>query len=113
MNTFGRIFRVSVFGESHGEAIGAVIDGVPAGIAICEDDFSADIDRRRSGAKGTTPRREADIPEILSGVYEGHTTGAPLAVIFRNGNTRSGDYSLFKAMPRPGHTDRVAHIKWN
>ncbi|MCX4334184.1 MAG: chorismate synthase [Bacteroidales bacterium] len=113
MNTFGRIFRVSVFGESHGEAIGAVIDGVPAGIAICEDDFSADIDRRRSGAKGTTPRREADIPEILSGVYEGHTTGAPLAVIFRNGNTRSGDYSLFKAMPRPGHTDRVADIKWN
>lgn len=113
MNTFGRKFRVSVFGESHGEAIGVVLDGVPAGLELSEADFDKDIDRRRSGAKGTTPRKEADRPVILSGVYEGHTTGAPLAVIFRNENTRSADYSLFAAMPRPGHADLTAALKWD
>jgi len=113
MDTFGRIFRVSVFGESHGAAIGAVIDGVTPGIKLSEEDFMADIMRRKSGARGTTPRIEADTPEILSGIYEGFTTGAPLAVIFRNGNTRSADYSLFKDVPRPGHADRTAALKWN
>lgn len=113
MNSFGRYFRVSVFGESHGVAVGAVLDGVPAGIPLAEADFMEDIDRRRSGARGTTPRRESDTPEILSGVYNGYTTGAPLTVIFRNGNTHSSDYELFKAMPRPGHADHVASIKWN
>ena len=74
MNTFGRKFRVSIFGESHGELIGAVIDGVPAGLELCEEDFQTDILRRKSGAKGTTPRIEADLPSIVSGIFEGHTT---------------------------------------
>ena len=112
-NTFGRIFRVSIFGESHGEAIGAVLDGVTPGIRLSQEDFMADILRRKSGARGTTPRIEADTPEILSGVFEGFTTGAPLAVIFRNGNTRSADYSQFRDVPRPGHADRTAAVKWN
>ena len=76
MNSFGRRFRVSIFGESHGEVIGVVMDGVPAGLELAEEDFMADILRRKSGAKGTTPRIEADMPTIVSGVYEGHTTGA-------------------------------------
>ena len=113
MNTFGRKFRVSIFGESHGELIGVVMDGVPAGLELSEQDFEQDILRRKSGAKGTTPRIEEDRPMIVSGVYEGHTTGAPLTVMFRNGNTRSGDYSLFEAMPRPGHADLTAALKWD
>ena len=113
MNTFGRKFRVSIFGESHGEFIGVVMDGVPAGLELSEQDFEQDILRRKSGAKGTTPRIEEDMPMIVSGVYEGHTTGAPLTVMFRNGNTRSGDYSLFEAMPRPGHADLTAALKWD
>ena len=113
MNTFGRIFRVSIFGESHGEAIGVVLDGVTPGIRLSQEDFTDDILRRKSGACGTTPRIEADTPEILSGVYEGFTTGAPLAIVFRNGNTRSADYSQFKDIPRPGHADRTAAVKWN
>ncbi len=113
MNTFGRKFRVSIFGESHGELIGVVIDGVPAGLELSEQDFAADIARRKSGAKGTTPRIEEDKPMIVSGIYEGHTTGAPLTVVFRNGNTHSEDYSLFAAMPRPGPADLTAALKWD
>lgn len=113
MNTFGRKFRVSIFGESHGEAIGVVLDGVPAGLELSEADFEKDIDRRRSGAKGTTPRKESDKPQIVSGVFEGHTTGAPLTILFRNENTKSQDYSLFAAMPRPGHADLTAALKWD
>lgn len=113
MNTFGRKFRVTVFGESHGERIGVVLDGVPAGIELSEDDFREDILRRKSGAKGTTPRIEDDMPQIVSGLFEGHTTGAPLTILFSNGNTRSADYSLFAAMPRPGHADLTAAIKWD
>lgn len=113
MNTFGRKFRVSIFGESHGELIGIVIDGVPAGLGLAPEDFEQDILRRKSGAKGTTPRIEADLPHIVSGVYEGHTTGAPLTIIFNNTNTHSSDYSLFAAMPRPGHADLTAALKWN
>ncbi|MCR5276385.1 MAG: chorismate synthase [Bacteroidales bacterium] len=113
MNTFGRIFRVGIFGESHGPAIGVVIDGVPEGIALGPADFEEDIARRASGAAGTTPRRESDEPHILSGVYEGHTTGAPLTLVFHNENTRSGDYAAFDEMPRPGHADYVAAVKWD
>ena len=113
MNTFGRKYRVSIFGESHGELIGVVLDGVPAGLELSEDDFMQDILRRKSGAKGTTPRIEADQPCIVSGVFEGHTTGAPLTVTFRNTNTHSSDYSLFAAMPRPGHADLTAALKWD
>ena len=113
MNTFGRKFRVTVFGESHGEAIGVVLDGVPAGLDLCEADFENDILRRKSGAKGTTPRLESDAPQILSGVYEGHTTGAPLTILFRNENVKSQDYSQFAALPRPGHADLTAALRWD
>lgn len=113
MNTTGRKFRVSIFGESHGEVIGVVMDGVTAGLELCEQDFEQDILRRKSGAKGTTPRIEADKPTIVSGVYEGHTTGAPLTVTFSNTNTHSSDYELFAAMPRPGHADLTAALKWD
>ena len=113
MNTFGRKFKVSIFGESHGELIGVVLDGVPAGLELSERDFEQDILRRKSGAKGTTPRIESDRPKIVSGVYEGHTTGAPLTIVFENGNTHSSDYSLFAAMPRPGHADLTAALKWD
>ena len=112
MNTFGRIFRVSIFGESHGEEIGVVIDGVEPGIDLSESDFASDIARRRSGAKGTTPRVEADEPHILSGVFEGHTTGAPLTVVFKNTNTRSQDYAKLIDIPRPGHADFTANVKY-
>ena len=113
MNTFGRRYRVSIFGESHGEMIGVTLDGVPAGLELSEQDFAADILRRKSGAKGTTPRIEADQPIIVSGVFEGHTTGAPLTIVFKNTNTHSSDYSLFAAMPRPGHADLTAALKWD
>lgn len=113
MNTFGRKFRVSIFGESHGDMIGVVMDGVPAGLELSEQDFMPEIMRRKSGAKGTTPRIEADRPMIVSGVYEGHTTGAPLTVAFRNGNTHSDDYELFSSVPRPGHADFTAAVKWD
>lgn len=113
MNTFGRKFRVTVFGESHQEAVGVVLDGVPAGLEISTQDFSEDILRRKSGAKGTTPRVESDEPQILSGVFEGYTTGAPLAIIFRNENVRSQDYSDFAGQPRPGHADLTAAIKYD
>ena len=112
MNAFGNIFRVSIFGESHGEQIGVVVDGLAPGIPLSEADFAADIARRRSGAKGTTPRVEADEPEILSGVYEGYTTGAPLAIVFHNSNTRSQDYEALLNVPRPGHADYTANLKY-
>lgn len=85
--------------------IGVTLDGVPAGLELKAEDFMADIDRRRSGARGTTPRKESDIPEIVNGVYQDHTTGAPLTILFRNENVRSGDYSQFVSTPRPGHAD--------
>ena len=104
---------MSIFGESHGRFIGTVIDGVPAGLPLSEQDFQEDIQRRKSGSRGTTPRIEDDRPEIISGVFGGKTTGAPLAVIFKNNNTRSSDYEIFKVMPRPGHADFAAGVKWN
>ena len=113
MNTYGRKFRVSIFGESHGELIGVVMDGVPAGLELTEQDFIQDIQRRKSGARGTTPRMEEDMPQIVSGVYEGHTTGAPLTVVFRNLNTHSSDYARFADIPRPGHADLTAALKWD
>ena len=113
MNTFGRKFRVSIFGESHGELVGVVLDGVQPGIELSEEDFVQDLARRKSGAKGTTPRIEEDRPMLVSGVYEGCTTGAPLTIVFRNMNTKSSDYSQFAAMPRPGHADLTAALKWD
>jgi chorismate synthase len=113
MNSFGRIFRVNIFGESHGPAVGITIDGCPAGIGIHVDDFSADIERRKAGAAGTTPRKEEDIPEIISGVFNDISTGAPITILFRNNNTRSADYDAIKNTPRPGHADYVLHQKFN
>ena len=112
MNTFGNHFRVSIFGESHGVRIGVTVDGVRPGIPLSEEDFVQDLSRRKAGAPGTTPRIEADLPEIVSGVHEGHTTGAPLTILFQNQNTRSADYALFREHPRPGHADRTASIKY-
>ena len=112
MNSYGRKFRVSIFGESHGQGLGVVLDGVPAGIGLTEADFVSDISRRKSGARGTTPRKESDMPEILSGVFNDHTTGAPLAILFRNENTRSGDYANLVVHPRPSHADWVANQKF-
>lgn len=112
MNSFGRNFRVQIFGQSHGEYVGIVIDGCPTGITITPDDFTKDIERRKPGAKGTTPRKEDDIPEIISGVFNEKSTGAPMTILFKNNNTRSGDYEKQKAVPRPGHADFVAHKKF-
>ena len=113
MNSFGRLFRVSIFGESHGSAVGIIIDGCPAGIELTEEDFSTDIERRKGGKqKGTTPRQETDAPIFKSGVFQNKTTGAPLMIMFENSNIRSGDYEKQRAFPRPGHADFVAHKKF-
>ena len=113
MNTFGRKFRVSIFGESHGDMIGVVLDGVPAGIASSEHLTEEDIQRRKSGAKGAAESKEDDAPKIVSGLFEGHATGAPMTILFQNGNTRSADYSKFVEVPRPGHADFVAAVKYD
>ena len=113
MNRYGTNFRISLFGESHGILIGVVLDGVPAGIPLTEADFLPDLARRKSGARGTTPRKEDDLPEIVSGLCDGHTTGAPLTIVFRNNNTHSGDYASFRDIPRPGHSDFVAGVKYH
>ena len=112
MNQFGNSFRLSIWGESHGPAVGITIDGLKPGIALSEADFESDLARRRGGAAGTTPRREADLPHLVSGIYEGHTTGAPLTILFTNDNTRSKDYSNLMHHFRPSHADRVAAVKY-
>jgi chorismate synthase len=112
VNSFGRIFRVSIFGESHGECVGVNIDGCPAGLPLSVDDFTIDIERRKAGAKGTTPRKEADLPKIMNGIFNGKTTGFPITILFDNANTRSGDYEKQRAVPRPGHADFVATKKF-
>lgn len=113
MNSFGRIFRVHIFGESHGESVGMVIDGCPAGLALSAEDLLPDLERRKGGKqKGTTPRQEADYPFFKSGLFNGKTTGAPITIIFENNNTRSGDYEKQRSFPRPGHADWVAHQKY-
>ncbi len=112
MNSFGRIFRIHIFGESHGECVGLTIDGCPAGLSLAVGDFTNDIERRKPGAKGTTPRKEDDIPQIKTGVFNGKTTGAPITILFDNNNTRSADYEKQRAVPRPGHADFVASKKF-
>jgi chorismate synthase len=113
MNSFGVLFRVSIFGESHGPSIGVIIDGCPPGIAISEEDFLHDLARRQSGAEGTTKRHEPDRPEILSGVYNGLSTGSPITIQTRNKDKISSDYDEFKNIPRPGHADFTARIKYS
>ena len=112
MNSFGRIFRISIFGESHGESVGIVIDGCPAGLPLTVEDFLPDLERRKGGTqKGTTPRQEEDLPIFKSGIFNDRATGAPITILFENKNTRSSDYEKQRAIPRPGHADFVARKK--
>jgi len=112
MNSLGRIFRVSLAGESHGPAIGLIIDGCPPGIPLVAGEFATDLDRRRGGRAGTTARREADVPEIMSGVLNGCTTGAPILVLIRNADAQSAAYQELAHTPRPGHADWTAWHKY-
>lgn len=113
MNSFGTLFRVSIFGESHGECVGITIDGCPAGLSLTEADLLPDLERRKGGKqKGTTPRQEADYPIFKSGIFNGKTTGFPITILFENNNTRSEDYNKQRSIPRPGHADWVAHQKF-
>ena len=105
-NSFGKLFTVTTFGESHGPAIGCVIDGCPPGLPIAAEEFRTDLDRRATGkSRHTSQRREADEVEILSGVYEGKTTGTPIALLIRNTDQGSKDYGNITETFRPGHAD--------
>lgn len=112
MNRFGRIFTLQIYGESHGPEVGILMDGVPPGTSLSESDFIKDIGRRKPGRKGTTPRVEADMPIISSGVLNGRTTGTPLHLSFKNTNVKSEDYKGLRDHPRPGHADYVAEVKY-
>ncbi len=113
MNSFGRLFSVSIFGESHGECVGITIDGCPAGLALSPEDLIPDLERRKGGKqKGTTPRQETDFPIFKSGLFNGKTTGFPITILFENNNIRSEDYQKQRSFPRPGHADMVAHQKF-
>jgi chorismate synthase len=112
-NTFGHLFRVTTWGESHGPAIGCVVDGTPPGIALSEADIQPFLDRRRPGqSKFTTQRQEADAVKILSGVYEGKTTGTPISLLIENTDQRSKDYANIAAQYRPGHADVAYMMKY-
>lgn len=113
MNSFGRILRVHIFGESHGECVGITIDGLPAGLSISAEDLLPDLERRKGGKqKGTTPRKEADYPFFKSGIFNDKTTGFPITILFENNNTRSEDYAKQRSFPRPSHADWVANQKF-
>ena len=112
-STYGEILKLSIFGQSHGPAIGMTLDGIPAGLPVDMDALQAFLNRRAPGQNGySTPRKEADCPEFLSGIVDGYTCGAPIAAIIRNSNTRSGDYSNLMDCPRPGHADYPAQVKY-
>jgi chorismate synthase len=113
LNSFGRLFRISIFGESHGECVGITIDGCPAGLSLTAEDLLPDLERRKGGqGKGTTPRKEDDYPIFKSGIFNGKTTGFPITILFENNNTRSEDYNRQRSIPRPGHADWTAHQKF-
>jgi len=112
MNSFGRIFRVSIFGESHGPSVGIMIDGCPSGISLNPSDFEIDLSRRKPSTKGTTKRVEDDVPIIKSGVYKGFTTGSPILIEFENKNIKSNDYDNLQNHFRPGHSDFTAYQKY-
>ena len=112
-STLGDRVRISVFGQSHGEMIGAVIDGLPAGEKIDPDALQALMARRAPGQALTTPRSEKDLVRIVSGLVNGVTCGAPLCLLIENTDARSADYERLRRLPRPGHADLPAHIKWN
>jgi chorismate synthase len=112
-SSFGEFLSVSTFGESHGPAVGVVVDGVPPGLTLSIEDIQRDLDRRRPGQSGvTTARREADRAEVLSGMFEGRTTGTPVAIVIRNEEHRSGDYERFRDALRPGHADWTTQAKY-
>lgn len=112
-SSFGNIFRITTWGESHGKALGVVVDGVPAGLELCEDDIQCFLDRRKPGQTDiSTPRKEADQVEILSGVFEGRTTGTPISMMVRNTSQKSGDYSEIASYYRPGHADYTFDCKY-
>ncbi|MFT5161953.1 MAG: chorismate synthase [Alteromonadaceae bacterium] len=112
-NSFGKLFIVTTYGESHGVALGGIIDGCPPGLALCEADLQIDLDRRKPGtSRFTTARREADQVKILSGVFEGKTTGTPIGITIENTDQRSGDYSNIKETFRPGHADYTYQQKY-
>lgn len=112
-NSFGRLFCVTTFGESHGPAIGCVVDGCPPGLELAEEDFEVDMDRRRTGkSRHTSQRRESDRVRILSGVFEGRTTGTPIALLVENEDARSRDYRNLRDTFRPGHADYTYHAKY-
>jgi len=112
-NTFGKLFSLTSFGESHGVALGVVIDGVPSGLDFSLENLTAELRKRAPGKiAGTTARNEDDAPEVLSGVFEGKTLGTPIAVIVRNTNQRSGDYDQIKEDHRPGHADKTTMLKY-
>jgi chorismate synthase len=112
MNVFGRLFRVTIFGESHGPGVGVLIDGCPAGLTLSPADLEPDLARRRPGRAGTTERVEVDLPLLQSGVFEGRATGAPLAIWFENQDVDSAAYDRIRITPRPGHADMTAHGKY-
>jgi len=113
MNSFGTLFKVQIFGESHGACVGIVVDGCPAGLKLEQADFVTDMERRKGGKqKGTTPRQEDDMPIFKSGLFNDTSTGAPITMLFENNNTRSGDYEKQRSVPRPGHSDFTAHHKF-
>ena len=113
-STYGEILKLSIFGQSHGPAIGMTLDGIPAGLPVDFQQLQAFLNRRAPGQNAySTPRKEADSPEFLSGIVDGFTCGAPIAAIIRNSNTRSGDYSNLKDCPRPGHADYPAQMKYH
>ena len=112
-SSFGTIFKISTWGESHGKGVGVVIDGCPAGLALCEEDIQKFLNRRKPGqSKFSTPRKEGDQAEILSGVFEGRTTGTPISLIVRNENQKSKDYSEIASYYRPGHADYTFDAKY-
>ncbi len=112
MDTFGSKFRVCIFGESHGSVVGALLDGVPAGLPLSVEDFAGDLFRRSPEGEYTTVRHESDEPIFLSGVFKGRTTGAPLCIVFKNSDVQSSDYSFLPSIPRPGHADYPAFFKF-
>ncbi|AEH07113.1 chorismate synthase [Methanothermococcus okinawensis] len=113
MNTFGKMFRVTVWGESHGKALGAVVDGCPSNLPLTEEDIQKELDRRRPGYSiFSTPRKEPDEVELLSGTFEGKTTGAPISALVYNKNQKSKDYNKIKDTPRPGHADYTYGVKY-
>ena len=112
-STFGNIFKIATWGESHGEGLGVVVDGCPAGIPLCEEDIQKFLDRRKPGqSKFTTPRKEDDKVSILSGVFEGKTTGTPISMVVYNKTQRSSDYSEIANYYRPGHADYTFDEKY-